>query len=510
MQAFERVFVLASSMAAVAAVGTAPSAQAATPHSVQAPAAPCPQGPSTTPQTGAALTVTPGADGNVTLRGEVAAGMKAPLTYSFHFGDDLAAAGAAALVQHAYAFNASYFPTVTVTDADGTSVTSAACELSVGSAKDSVHRYAGDDRYLTSSAVSQKLWADAAGDADTTSRRQAKAVVLASGGGFADALAGVPLAAYKQGPLLLTEPTGLTKTTEDEIKRVLPAGATVYVLGGQSALSPTVDAKLRADGYRVTRYAGTDRYGTAMQIATSGLDNPASAIVVTGTDFADALAAGPAATGDALSSQGKPAAIVLSDGATITDSATAAFVKARLGTFTTPTGPQQSTLASHVVALGGKSYCAVQDVDIPGYPCLIPPPYIGGGPVFENDPGGRGFEAVIGTDRYQTAALVANTLPTHWLPDPNVEFGGYEDDFGLFGLASGATYADALTGGAAMAVQHAPILLTARDYFPDATGKYIAKTVTQPAPYNFEADIFGGPAAIAPALQDAVTAKIRP
>lgn len=373
-----------------------------------------------------------------------------------------------------------------------------------------MHRYAGDDRYLTSSAVSQKIWADASGDPGTTSRRQAKAVVLASGGGFADALAGVPLAAYKQGPLLLTEPTGLTKTTEDEIKRVLPTGATVYVLGGHSALSPAVDEKLRADGYRVTRYAGPDRYGTAMQIATSGLDNPPSAIVVTGTDFADALAAGPAATGDVLSSHGKPAAIVLSDGATITDQATAAFVKARLGIGTTPTGPQQSTFASHVVALGGKSYCAVQDVDIPGYPCLIPASYIGGGPVFENDPGGKGFEAVIGTDRYQTAALVADSLPVHWLPDPNVEFGGYEDDFGLYGLASGATYADALTGGAAMAVQHAPILLTARDHFPDATGKWVGKAATQPTPYTFEADIFGGPAAIAPTLQDALTAKIRP
>ena len=55
----------------------------------------------------------------------------------------------------------------------------------------------------------------------------------ASGTGFADAPAGVPLAACKQGPLLLTDPTALTKTTENEIKRVLPAGGTVYALAAE-------------------------------------------------------------------------------------------------------------------------------------------------------------------------------------------------------------------------------------------------------------------------------------
>ena len=54
--------------------------------------------------------------------------------------------------------------------------------------------HTGDDRYLTSSAVSHKLWADATGDVGTTSRRPAKAVVPASGAGFADALDGVPTA----------------------------------------------------------------------------------------------------------------------------------------------------------------------------------------------------------------------------------------------------------------------------------------------------------------------------
>jgi len=506
MRSYQRAFALATSMAAgAAAAGIAADAQAAAPNAGQAPIYSCPQTASAPAPSEAGLTAGLGADGGVALTGQAAAGMKAPLTYRFHFGDDATdVTRTVGQVQHAYSFNARFYPTVTVTDAIGTTVTSPACWLSVTSVKDSVHRYAGGDRYLTSSAVSQKLWADAAGDTATTSRRPAKAVVLASGQGFADALAGVPLAAYKQGPLLLTEPTGLTKATEDEIKRVLPAGATVYVLGGQAALSSHVDAQLRADGYQVTRYAGADRYGTAMRIATSGLDNPASAVVVTGNDFADALAAGPAATGDILTSQGKPAAIVLSNGGAITDPATRSFIEARVGSVPDP-------VYSHVLTLGGQATCAVQSIDAkPGTPpCFLAglPRGIGG---YDTIGGSKAFRGIVGEDRFQTAAYVATSgLTSHieWSPDQTWSF---HDDDGLFGLASGTTYADALTGGAALAVEHAPVLLTARTYFPAAVGSSIATATTRPAPSTFEADIFGGPVAIAPALESALDAKIRP
>jgi len=515
MRSFQRAFLLATSVAAAAAaVGTAPEAQAATPQAGQAPVSSCGKAPAAPPQSGAALAVTPDVDGTVSLIGQAAASMKAPLMYRFHFGDDATdVTQATGQIEHSYGFNADFYPTVTVTDATGTSATSAVCRLWVDSAKDSVHRYAGDDRYLTSSAVSQSLWADAGGDTAATptavtARRPAKAVVLASGEGFADALAGVPLAAYKQGPLLLTSPTGLTKTTEDEIKRVLPSGGTVYVLGGQAAVSSAVDAQLHADGYQVTRYAGKDRYGTAMKIATSGLDNPASAIVVTGNDFADALAAGPAATGDNLSAQGKPAAILLSNGATITDPATAAFVMARMVPFS---GPQATSLTSHVVALGGQAYCAVQVLSSKHGPYPCSDTNASSGLVFAETVDGKAFEAVIGKDRYETAADTASLfLSSHLLPDPPGSSNFEQDNQGLFGLASGTTYADALTGGAAMAVEHAPILLTTRDSFPVETAKFVANWTTQPAPSTFDADVFGGPAAIAQSLQDALSAKIRP
>ena len=250
-----------------------------------------------------------------------------------------------------------------------------------------------------------------------------------------------------------------------------------------------------------------------MRIATAGLGNPASVIVVTGTGFADALAAGPAATGDILSSQGKPAAIVLSDGPKITDAAHEVVRPSPARPW--PTGEE----FGHVLALGGQAVCAVQIIDarsdspdcfhfLPGMSAAAPP--IG---IFSTLTGDKSFEGADGGDRYETAAAVAN-LSEHSLPGPD----GIRDNgvnFGFFGLASGTTYADALTGGAAMAVEHAPIVLTTRASFPPATAWVIAgradptEAPTQ-MPTTFTADVFGGPAAVAPALQAALTAKINP
>src|SRR5579862_4686221 len=62
-------------------------------------------------------------------------------------------------------------------------------------------RVAGANRDLTAVASSQASFPTAG---------SAKAVVLASDGAFADALAGTPLAVQKGGPLLLTPSAGLT------------------------------------------------------------------------------------------------------------------------------------------------------------------------------------------------------------------------------------------------------------------------------------------------------------
>ena len=485
--------VLTAGLAAVTSGLAAPGASADPGPGQEPPFCPVQLGSASQAVTAAANV---GADGHATVFAGAASTQQGPLTYHFDFGDGTSADQSTPIATHTYGYDMWKFGLqVTVTGSSGGPMSSAVCRVGVYNVKNSVQRHAGDDRYQTSTAVSQWVWADKTND--TTQRRQAKAVVLASGAGFADALAGVPLATYKQGPLLLTEPAALSQTTEDEIKRVLPQGSTVYLLGGPSALSPAIASKLASDGYSVTRYGGADRYGTAMQIATRGLDNPASAIVVTGSDFADALAAGPVATSDDFTVDGKPAAIVLTDGDKVSDRATAAFITARLAKSTSATKP------TPVFALGGPAYCAVFSIGGGGCIPAEVAQFADNGQISAGGASGY-FDGLIGSDRYHTAGEAAYAYTTHhvssneWI-DPIFQ--------NRFGLASGTGFPDALTGGAAMATLHSPIFLTERDDLPAGSTKYLGAQLAGSG-LTAEADIFGGPVAVSPALEQQLTAQI--
>jgi hypothetical protein len=146
-----------------------------------------------------------------------------------------------------------------------------------------VDRIAGADRFATAVAASV-----------STFPSTASAVVLASGDSFPDALVGVTLTAAKNAPLLLTSGATLPSVTKTEILRVLPAGGTVYLLGGPASVPNSIEAQLAVMGYHTTRYAGSDRFGTALAVAAA-LGSPTTVMLVDGSTFADALAAGPAA-----------------------------------------------------------------------------------------------------------------------------------------------------------------------------------------------------------------------
>ncbi len=152
-----------------------------------------------------------------------------------------------------------------------------------------VQRIYGTDAIGTSIAVSQ---------AEFPNPGSAAAVVLARSDFFSDALAGGPLAAQMGGPLLITPgapiSSSLDPRVQAEIQRVLPVGDTVYILGGNLALSPNIDATLKGLGYKVVREAGADEYGTAVDIAEQ-LGNPTTIFEATGLNFPDALSAVPAA-----------------------------------------------------------------------------------------------------------------------------------------------------------------------------------------------------------------------
>src|SRR5450432_4692281 len=144
----------------------------------------------------------------------------------------------------------------------------------------SVHRISGDTRLATAIAASQDQFATSG---------SAKAVVLTRADTYPDALAGVPLPARVGAPLLLTASSSLDPTVRAEIVRLLPAGATVYILGGTAAVSPAVQTTITGLGFTVQRIAGADRFATAVAVAVA-LGQPTTVFEATGLNFPDAVA----------------------------------------------------------------------------------------------------------------------------------------------------------------------------------------------------------------------------
>jgi putative cell wall-binding protein len=93
-----------------------------------------------------------------------------------------------------------------------------------------VVRLAGASRYDTAVTVSRDTFPDGA-----------PAAVVATGAGFADALAGVSAAAAAAAPLLLVDPAGVPPAVAAEIGRL--GARRLIVLGGPAAVpEPLVDA----------------------------------------------------------------------------------------------------------------------------------------------------------------------------------------------------------------------------------------------------------------------------
>jgi hypothetical protein len=285
--------------------------------------------------------------------------------------------------------------------------------------------FAGTDRIQTAIEISRS----------TFPAGSATAVTVARSDAFADALAGGPLAAAEGGPLLLTPPSGLDLAVQAEVLRVLPPGGAVNLLGGPAALPASLEFTLGALGYRVRRFAGRDRFETAVAIARDGLNRPGLVLLASGTDFPDALAGAAAAAHVG-------AAVLLTDGARMAP-ATAAYLQAA--------APQR-------IALGGPARAA--------------------------DPGA---EAVVGVDRFDTAAKVA----ARFFPQAQV-----------VGLASGRSFADALAGGVRLARLGGPLLLSEPDFLPEPTRRRLAAL----APPRLE--LYGGGAALGAAVRVAAEAAL--
>lgn len=146
-----------------------------------------------------------------------------------------------------------------------------------------VDRVSGPDRFATALAVSREVFQPGVGR-----------VYLATGHGFADALAAVPAAAFDRGPILLVSGGVLTSELAEELDRLAPLNG-VAIAGGPTAVPYDIESALYERGYSVTRYEGRDRFGTAASIAEVLPHWTGAAFLATGSGFADALAAGPIA-----------------------------------------------------------------------------------------------------------------------------------------------------------------------------------------------------------------------
>ncbi|WP_113868203.1 cell wall-binding repeat-containing protein [Paraliobacillus ryukyuensis] len=113
-------------------------------------------------------------------------------------------------------------------------------------------------------------------------------VVLARGDDYVDALLATPLAKKYDAPLLLTEKDVLTEATKAEIERL--GAKQVYVIGGEPSIKAGVVNTLTDLDLEVTRLAGNDRYETAAVIANEvAPDGANEAVIINSDDFPDAL-----------------------------------------------------------------------------------------------------------------------------------------------------------------------------------------------------------------------------
>jgi hypothetical protein len=332
-----------------------------------------------------------------------------------------------------------------------------------------VGRVDGANRFETAVEISQLTFADAE-DADPEFPEfdgTADSVVLARADNFADGLAGVPLAVAENGPLLLTPTETLNEDTAEEIDRVLTPGQTVFVLGGEMAISAEVEQELVTRGYAVERLEGANRFETAVAIAEQISPDPQSVFVTTGTNFPDALSAGPAAvfTGLVVDEDfnfESTGVVVLTDGDEM-PAATATYLDTNAGD------------TAFFAGVGGPAVTAL------------------------NGDGYMGFTPFVGGNRYETAALVADVFV---FEDPE---GG--DPVGPFstGMASGLAFPDAMSGGSFSARFFEPLLLTDPSTLPSATRGYLNE---------FREDIvavliYGGPTAVSDDVAGEILGAIR-
>jgi putative cell wall-binding protein len=303
-----------------------------------------------------------------------------------------------------------------------------------------IDRTAGDTRYETVVAVSKRYF-----------RSGADNVVLCTGEDFPDALSAAPWARFLKAPVLLTRRAAVPQTVMDEIDRL--GAKNVWIIGGENAVSATVQTQLQAAGLTVDRQLqGTDRYATSAKIAMFLYDALAAdgrppghtAFVARGDAFPDALAVAPVAAATyspiLLVRTQAPLPPAIDD---VFEHLPIWFTYIAGGTDVVSEGVEEAIEARNTAHYGANSSAT----------------------------------RMAGDDRYETSARVMqHAVSRGWL------------DLDTLGVATGLNFPDALGGGAALGTYGSPLVLTRPGTLPPK----VADAITYRAHEIGRVDIFGG------------------
>lgn len=286
-------------------------------------------------------------------------------------------------------------------------------------------RISGPDRYSTSAAVADKIC-----DLDNSLIN----IIVASGTGFADALAASGLAGQYgvgQSAILLTNPQQLEPATIAELRHAQSKCgiASITIVGGTAAVSTTVETALRNFG-PVTRISGATRYATAAAIAQRVTNEQNTILLATGDNFPDALSGG-------VMAMVGPHALLLNSGPTLRPEVLN-YIQANGVQGVIVLGGASAVPESVVAQLRGISY--------------------GPGLTLE-------VERISGPDRFATATAIANRLIN--------PMGGFVLPAANVVLANGLNFPDALSAAPFAADLQGPILLTQPQVLPASTATFL-------------------------------------
>ena len=265
-------------------------------------------------------------------------------------------------------------------------------------------RLSGKSRYATMGLVAKQAfpgicrWAIVVSGADKN---------------FPDALSAAVLAGGRNCPIVTTAPSALSSEAREELERMEVCH--VIIVGGTGAVSETVESELNGIvsryGGDVERIAGKNRYLTSQLVmeAAAKLRAPKTVFISTGSEFADALSAGPW-------SYKNGAPVVL--------------VNPKTGPTDDQIGAIVETGAEKAVILGGKN--AVPETAEANL-----------------EAAGLSVERVSGKSRYETSVALAR-----WSMANDSKMAASSPV-----LATGLKSADALTGASLAAVNNSVIVL---------------------------------------------------